>query len=589
MATSRFRTRSLRGSGAAESHVVSGKPIGSGWNSVGVTTPIHRFGLVPFAFALATSMACTDDVVDADDELGDTGTQEDDDTDSGDGDGDTTTDSGDGDGEEDDTTSDSGDVDGDTTTSDSGDVDGDTTTDEDENDTSSSESESSSESTDEGESTTTDEGEGESGTSSESESSDDSESTTDDGNDDFGGEPDDQFITTVDTDGDPNCGDGTVQMFEACDDGNDVAGDGCDPDCTISESIDWVAVRDPGNAEACSSIRRMALRPDGTIATVGGSHEAWNSSKLFVSTWTTEGEILAEFTHDSYVTDALYKPNLDPLPNGDLYVSRTVEWEWGSGIGAVWRLGPDLELEWMKTADQISPQNAYLPPGRYAAVLATADGGALLLGDFDPRLQKIDSQGNFVAEEMLIPTSFISDMAKVGADQAWTLRRHFQYQYWGHLERFDMDDLSEVGSDTTWAHGIHDRRFTEIEAHAGHIVALGPVGNPGDPNDSSNYAGLHRFDAQGDLFALDVFTSLGPVAVDGMAIADDGTIVVAGPSEAFGVDPDGNLLWHLNADEVDPEAWFADALFDAQGNVYLGGWISYGFVCKEAMIVKISW
>jgi hypothetical protein len=65
--------------------------------------------------------------------------------------------------------------------------------------------------------------------------------------------------------------------------------------------------------------------------------------------------------------------------------------------------------------------------------------------------------------------------------------------------------------------------------------------------------------------------------------------VVAGPSDAFGVDVEGKLLWHLTAPEVDPEAHFGDALFDAEGNAYLGGWVDVGFSCSEALLVQVSW
>lgn len=42
----------------------------------------------------------------------------------------------------------------------------------------------------------------------------------------------------------PTCGDGVVDPDEACDDGNDVDGDGCNRDCVVSGSILWTTMLD---------------------------------------------------------------------------------------------------------------------------------------------------------------------------------------------------------------------------------------------------------------------------------------------------------------------------------------------------------
>lgn len=41
-------------------------------------------------------------------------------------------------------------------------------------------------------------------------------------------------VATIQTYGEPFCGNGIIEDLEACDDGNGVGGDGCEPDCTLS-------------------------------------------------------------------------------------------------------------------------------------------------------------------------------------------------------------------------------------------------------------------------------------------------------------------------------------------------------------------
>ncbi|MFV8753210.1 hypothetical protein ACNOYE_21900 [Nannocystaceae bacterium ST9] len=513
--------------------------------------------------AAVVSWACTDDVSKTD-EVGDTGSE----TDTRDGKGNT---SDDGDGNTNDGDTNDGDTnpnDGDTNDGDTGDGDGDT----EDGDTS------------DGDGSTGDEGD-----------TGDGDSDTGDEGDTSDGDTGDESDTDGDTgDGDADCGDGMQQPSEACDDGNGIAGDGCESDCTLTASIDWVVVRDPVDQPECSSIHRMEWRPDGSIATAGTALLAdsmdWASTRLFVATWTTEGEIQAEFFDGGYISEVLNPPNLDSLPDGGLYVVRATDGELGSKIGAVWRLGPDLKLEWMKTADVISPWSpSLLPPSKYVAVQALPNGGALLMGHFDARLQKIDAQGQFVDERLLSPVYQSADMAKVGA-QTWTLRSRHQFQLWGRLKRFDQN-LDEIGSETEWALGDLDRELIEIEHHAGHTVVLGWTLAANDPDSDDDYPGLWRFDEEGTLTNSTVVKQLGMTPVAGMSITDDGTVVIAGAFDTFAIDPQGALLWHLPASDFGFGVHLFDTLVDEQGDVYFGGGtsVSLDFDCSEAVLAKVSW
>lgn len=54
----------------------------------------------------------------------------------------------------------------------------------------------------------------------------------------------------------PRCGDGRVTGYEVCDDGNSVAGDGCESDCKPSEVVDIAA----GGGHTCALLRGGAVR-----------------------------------------------------------------------------------------------------------------------------------------------------------------------------------------------------------------------------------------------------------------------------------------------------------------------------------------
>jgi len=79
----------------------------------------------------------------------------------------------------------------------------------------------------------------------------------------------------------PRCGDGTVDAGspEECDDGNALAGDGCDPDCIRSGRTLWTDVRPAKDAVTLSD---LALVPDGRVAVVGTRRPPKGSAEGFV-------------------------------------------------------------------------------------------------------------------------------------------------------------------------------------------------------------------------------------------------------------------------------------------------------------------
>ncbi len=74
----------------------------------------------------------------------------------------------------------------------------------------------------------------------------------------------------------PQCGNDIVEAGEACDDGNDVDGDGCNTDCVESGTVLWDVV----HPELGSVARGVAVGPRGDVAVVGGRVEDGQSDVL---------------------------------------------------------------------------------------------------------------------------------------------------------------------------------------------------------------------------------------------------------------------------------------------------------------------
>jgi len=81
------------------------------------------------------------------------------------------------------------------------------------------------------------------------------------------GTPDDSGLP------DPGCGNGVWESTEACDDGNDIAGDGCEPDCTVSPGSPCALCTSSAECSAPTSICAQLSRPAYCLApcdAVGG-------------------------------------------------------------------------------------------------------------------------------------------------------------------------------------------------------------------------------------------------------------------------------------------------------------------------------
>lgn len=89
----------------------------------------------------------------------------------------------------------------------------------------------------------------------------------------------------------PYCGDGMTNGPEACDDGDEVDGDGCNADCRQSGAEVWTkkySGRDAGDARA----HGVAVDLDGNVIVVGEEFVVGQGANIWMAKYTSEGEQL---------------------------------------------------------------------------------------------------------------------------------------------------------------------------------------------------------------------------------------------------------------------------------------------------------
>lgn len=112
----------------------------------------------------------------------------------------------------------------------------------------------------------------------------------------------------------PICGNGAIDGEELCDDGNLIAGDGCNPDCVPSGSEVWRRSY-ADNGPGADHINALALDPEGNLVAAGVVSVASDLSRAWVGKFSPEGELIWEHVWSSASGGANYY--LDVAVNAD--------------------------------------------------------------------------------------------------------------------------------------------------------------------------------------------------------------------------------------------------------------------------------
>lgn len=150
------------------------------------------------------------------------------------------------------------------------------------------------------------------------------------------------------------CGNGIVEDDEACDDGNDVAADGCNPGCIRSGSVRWTVAIEDMDLDDWTVHERLAIASDGTIAIAGPARSDGGAARIV--TISGDGQALLDVPLEHHGRKGI-RPLALAFGSADALLVGG-EWRHGNGPRRVWvqtRSGPELavaqEIEITDTLD----------------------------------------------------------------------------------------------------------------------------------------------------------------------------------------------------------------------------------------------
>ncbi len=381
-------------------------------------------------------------------------------------------------------------------------------------------------------------------------SADSSSSTTD---------PSTTATTVMTTTPNPECGNGVVEDPEQCDDGNMVAGDGCDVDCT--ETVDTTLWTDVvgGGAAVEEAAQGVAVDGMGNIVVAGWIVEIVALPDVWVRKYAPDGTVLWTQTLDVSMgfADRAFGVDVGPDDTIALVGSSDV----AVNMRDIWlaKLDADGNTLWQQNVDGPSGKDDV---GHGVAVDSTGNVWAtgfvrVGAGDDDTWVAKYDPAGNQLFDEVVAGPAELEDHGQdvdVDADgnafvAGYVSTEEFASDVWLRKYAPDGTEAWTVTFDSS-NHGVD-------EAHG---VAVAPDGTVG-------VAGVTALTAINDNVWLGRYANEdgtliwqkdfgGPEILDdrGLGVASDstGAFVVAGFKGLARVDTDawvrkwdldGNVVW----------------------------------------------
>ncbi len=322
--------------------------------------------------------------------------------------------------------------------------------------------------------------------------------------------------TAADETGDPNdpCGNGVIDGFEACDDGNRTNGDGCNADCTPSGQVRWAVTFDGGAGVDCAE--GVAADSEGNVVAAGFVSTAMQGEDLWVRKLGLDGNPLWTVGGDEAFGDDRYRA----VAVGDddsIFVAGFITADApleGRNI-VVRKLDPEGGELWTQTYNNPysgSDDQAY-------AVVATADGGVLVVGE------------EVVAQQ---------------DSDVW-------------VRKYDADGVAAWTTTYAGAAAALDSGRGGAELPGGDLVVSGWETQA----DGGRAIWVRRLSASGNEVWTQTFNAGSPNGNIGNAVAarSDGTVVVTGSQRVGSEDTD---LWIAGYDVAGAELWAQ--VFDGPGD-----------------------
>lgn len=191
------------------------------------------------------------------------------------------------------------------------------------------------------------------------------------------GDPDPTDPTTPTTVGDdtgvvlPECGDGMLEPPEECDDGNLDAGDGCEPDCTVSVDTQVWTQTHGGDAAVQDTGHDVVFDGAGNVWVVGFEIDTVGDGNVWVQAHAPDGTPGSEFVFDPSMGGEDRGFGIDVDAEGNLYLAgRAATDAWIAKVAAD---GTELWSRIITGASEGADQ---------ANDIAVGPGGDVLVGGF---------------------------------------------------------------------------------------------------------------------------------------------------------------------------------------------------------------
>jgi len=334
----------------------------------------------------------------------------------------------------------------------------------------------------------------------------------------------------------PECGNGIVEGIEECDDGNQVDGDGCNADCTLSDDTMLWEDTHGGDANLAESGQGIAVDPDNNVLVAG------------------------------YV--------INDLENPDIFVRK---------------YDPDGTELWTQIVDGDAAGD-----DRAYGIASDADGNVWVVGDnyvadndLDMWIAKFDGAGTLLWS-FLVPGPFSEtdtaldvavDEGGNGAVVGFSRAAMNDYDIW--VGRYDPDG-NELWTDLVPGAGVDDRAMGVTIDADGNIVAIGYVMGQGGKTD----VWLRKYDPDGTEIWTQLWDSLGGGNDHGhdVAASPDGFLAVTGYTPGGGANLDvwiarmtgeGEIVWFQTYGSPNLRDDHGNGIaIDSQGNIVVAGFKS---------------
>jgi uncharacterized delta-60 repeat protein len=386
---------------------------------------------------------------------------------------------------------------------------------------------------------------------------------------------------------DPVCGNGETEPPEECDDANDVAGDGCEPDCTLSvDTKEWEDVVG-GAAAIAEAAQAIATDAMGNAYAAGYIQDALGDANVWVRKYDSGGaeQFTVTFDPSGGFDDRAHGIAIDSAGNilvtGDAAVGAAESDIWvaklDSAGGETWSHtvpGPDGGADVGNDIAVDSADNVIA-----VGYLRVANG------DNDIWIGKYDPTGGEQWTDLVPGPDALDDRAEsvaVDADDnivvaGFVSNEGFNRDIW--LRRY------LPGGTADWT-VVYDSILSGSES--GFAVRVAPDGSIGVAGTTPVTAAnddiwLGRFDADGELLWMKDYG--GPAVKSdaglGLAVDGDSNFIVVGEKALSDTDTDiwirkwdvgGNVVWTQNVAGAGLDRDRANAAAaDADGNIFVAG------------------